>query len=214
MFSINIGRFILVLVILASFSLGNLDRAFACSCVAPWPPTEALAGATAVFVGKVSNLDVSTGLLTSTADPVEVTFQVSKVWKGPVHSTLLATTARSGASCGYGFERGQEYLVYARGTETELEVSLCSRTQPLSAADEDLAVLGQGNIPTAVDEDLAVLGQGNIPTAEAPDLSTQTLSYPPWVIAFGVIGVGLVMAAFVLIRKRFSQPTPMDDRDA
>ena len=198
MFSINIGRFILVLVILASFSLGNLDRAFACSCVAPWPPTEALAGATAVFVGKVSNLDVSTGLLTSTADPVEVTFQVSKVWKGPVHSTLLATTARSGASCGYGFERGQEYLVYARGTETELEVSLCSRTQPLSAADEDLAVLGQGNIPTA----------------EAPDLSTQTLSYPPWVIAFGVIGVGLVMAAFVLIRKRFSQPTPMDDRDA
>jgi len=198
MFSINIGRFILVLVILASFSLGNLDRAFACSCVAPWPPTEALAGATAVFVGKVSNLDVSTGLLTSSADPVEVTFQVSKVWKGPVHSTLLATTARSGASCGYGFERGQEYLVYARGTETELEVSLCSRTQPLSAADEDLAVLGQGNIPTA----------------EAPDLSTQTLSYPPWVIAFGVIGVGLVMAAFVLIRKRFSQPTPMDDRDA
>ena len=53
-------------------------------------------------------------------------------------------TPVSGISCGYHFEEGQEYLVYAgKG----MSVNLCSETKPLSKADADLAVLGDGEKP-------------------------------------------------------------------
>ena len=48
---------------------------------------------------------------------VTVSFQVSEVWKGPQPVTLEVSTSRDGASCGYPFKEGQEYLVYAYGKE-------------------------------------------------------------------------------------------------
>ena len=53
----------------------------------------------------------------SSADPVKVTFEVSKIWKGPDYKTLVVTTARDGASCGYPFKQDEEYIVYAYGEE-------------------------------------------------------------------------------------------------
>jgi hypothetical protein len=73
-----------------------------------------------------------------------VTFEVYAVWKGPAYSNITVTTARSGASCGYMFEEEQEYLIYADGSADNLTVSMCSRTQPLGWAEEDLATLGEG----------------------------------------------------------------------
>lgn len=97
----NVKRLVLALIIAASFLIVVPDRAFACSCAPPGPPTDELAKSTAVFAGKVVALDVPTDLVISSADPVRVTFQVYTVWKGPVHNILVVTTARGGASCGY-----------------------------------------------------------------------------------------------------------------
>ena len=141
----------LLVALFLSISFGVLPptAVYACSCAPPGLPAEELERATAVFAGKVTEIDIPRGLLQSSADPVAVTFQVSEVWKGSVQPALVAKTARSGASCGYTFSIGQEYLVYANGTESDLEVWLCSRTTPLTAAAEDLLALGSGEIPAS-----------------------------------------------------------------
>ncbi len=120
---------------------------FACSCVAPGPPKVELAQSVGVFAGRVIDIEKPSGTVMSSADPVIVTLQVSTVWKGPAYKTLVMQTVRESDSCGFPFEPGQEYLVYARGTESNLAVSLCSRTRPLAEATEDIRQLGSGTIP-------------------------------------------------------------------
>jgi hypothetical protein len=72
-----------------------------------------------------------------------VSFQVHKVWKGPDQSVIEITTALESISCGYEFAVGQSYLVYAYGEENGLTVSLCSRTNTISSASEDMQALGE-----------------------------------------------------------------------
>ena len=67
---------------------------------------------------------------------------------------LKLTTSRMEASCGYPFEMGQSYLVYAFGLESSLETHLCTRNQPLAAAAEDLSGLGEGIEPSKPGWDL------------------------------------------------------------
>jgi hypothetical protein len=120
---------------------------FACSCAPPGPPKVELSQSVSVFAGRVTHIEKPSGTIISSADPISITFQVSTVWKGPAYKTLVVQSARDSASCGFPFEPGQEYIVYARGSETHLLVSLCSRTQPLADAGEDIGQLGQGITP-------------------------------------------------------------------
>jgi hypothetical protein len=124
------------------------DCAHACTCGGGVPFREVAKGAnsSAVFSGEV--LDVETGLPSSS-----VTFQVSEVWKGRERETVEVSTPRSGASCGYAFKEGQEYLVYAywgpQGSPPTpaLKVDICTETKPLSEAGANLRVLGEGQRP-------------------------------------------------------------------
>jgi hypothetical protein len=138
-------------VALVAFALLALlpDCASACSCAgylaAPQERAQrALKESTAVFSGQVVN--IGTGEPGGAWRPATVTvsFQVSEVWKGPQPETLEVSTPRDGASCGYPFKEGQEYLVYAYGKEELFKVSLCSETKPLSEASADLEALGNG----------------------------------------------------------------------
>ena len=138
----------LVLIIL--FSVQAVFSS-ACSCIVPAPSKESLGQSAAVFLGKVQNIEDTKGLFElgqSSIDPIKVTFEVSKVWKGLDYKTITVTTARSGASCGYSFEKGKEYLVYAYGKENDLNAGLCSRTAPVENAQQDLKDLGEGKIPS------------------------------------------------------------------
>ena len=143
-------RMLIFVVIIISTLVLETEPAYACSCVLPGPPDEELTNAAAVFSGRVIDIvkPINFGSISS-ADPIKVTFQVQEVWKGSVSLTTTITTARSGASCGYIFKKGSEYIVYADGSENNLSVSMCSRTQPLDAAELDLQVLGAGAAPTA-----------------------------------------------------------------
>lgn len=124
----------------------------ACSCMMPRAPSEALAKAGAVFAGRVVSVDVPRGvaipegIVTGSMDPVRIGFEVERVWKGSVTRSTTVTTARSGASCGFEFQTGRTYLVYASGSDT-LFVSLCSRTTEMPLAKDDLADLGEGSTP-------------------------------------------------------------------
>ena len=117
-----------------------------CSCVPPGPPREALARADAVFSGRVVSVGEPRG--EDPGDPgrphVEVRIVPARRWKGAAADTVTVRTPPNGAVCGYAFEVGREYLVYADGAEGAdgLRVYLCSRTRPLADAGEDLAALG------------------------------------------------------------------------
>ena len=102
----------------------------ACSCAFP-TFEEQMRMATSIFTGKV----VKTELETEGRTRVEL--KSINVWKGTTKETIIIYTAENSAMCGYPFQEGTEYLVYATG-EKELKVNLCSRTKSVVDADEDL----------------------------------------------------------------------------
>lgn len=116
------------------------DNALACSCAEPRPVSEVYQGSDAVFVGRAVDVRPEGR---STA----VQFKVDMAWKGVPDDTVVLRTADSGVSCGYPFEEGRDYLVYASGDPGHLETGLCGRTQPFDTAFSDLAYLGPGYIP-------------------------------------------------------------------
>ncbi|MBS1251365.1 MAG: putative cell wall hydrolase LytN [Anaerolineales bacterium] len=180
MMMIKAIRVMLFLAVVMALLLVNPGRAYACFCVPRGSPAEELAKSTAVFTGRVVSIESSSAPLWRDVDSVNVTFRVSEVWKGPRRGKLTVLTARHGIDCGYEFESGKEYLVYAAGAENRLVVWFCSRTQPLAEAREDLAVLGAGRAP------LEAFGDVGVEVHASPDLpgkreASQSFAYfVPW----------------------------------
>ena len=141
-------RLVLILTLIGLWILTHPEPSYACTCVPPDPPKEALAKSAVVFMGtavSVREFERDDGLLRST-DPTTVEFNVRTVWKGTVSQPMFLTTRRWSESCGYPFVEGVTYVVYSRDG---LTVSLCSRTRPFSEATDDLIELGQGQVPTS-----------------------------------------------------------------
>ena len=133
-------RLAAIVVLLGLSPAMRTERAMACDCTPPDSPLVALEQSAAVFSGELVSIDGEF--------PVVLTFEVARVWKGPVEETLVLTTSSLGAGdCGYPFEAGRAYLVYANGGGDLLGVWLCNGTLPLEYAQEDLKVLGEGQIP-------------------------------------------------------------------
>lgn len=119
--------------------------AHACTCD-PQPPTlEAHSQATLVFAGNVSAI---VGNPADEGASQLVTFDLQELWKGPEQAQVTLLTPSGSANCGYAFEPGTSYLVYATVEGVELTTSSCTRTAPLTAASSDIAALGPG-IPIA-----------------------------------------------------------------
>lgn len=117
-------------------------RAQACSCTQPPPPTEALAGAAAVFEGSFVGGTAGSG---PTIFNSLVQFQVLRAWKGVRADSVvtIATPKGDSAGCGFGsIEARSTWLVYAHEVEGALTMSICSRTQPIASAASDVAELG------------------------------------------------------------------------
>ena len=121
------------------------DAALSCSCEPPGTPLEALALDDAVFTGRV------VAIAEASDDEYEyeswIFFKLSAVWKGSFRADIVAIRTETGqdvAHCGYDFEVGGEYLVYARlWGDGHLHTGICSRTNHLAAATEDVALLGE-----------------------------------------------------------------------
>ncbi|GMK37019.1 hypothetical protein PCCS19_00720 [Paenibacillus sp. CCS19] len=125
-----------MLIVTIVFPLVGAERVYACSCASYPDIGYELDSRSAVFAGEVSTIDtVSRGDgLVSSADPVMVTFEVNKVWKGTVEKETVVRTVRDEASCGYTFSLGSSYLVFADKEEGVVRTGLCTGTQPLNDA--------------------------------------------------------------------------------
>jgi hypothetical protein len=115
----------------------------------PGAPCKAFGGATAVFVGMVTDIKSTP----RTADgrggerdwsPLTVTFSVSEAFSGVEGAEAQVSTGMGGGDCGYSFVKGVSYIVYAYrmgGGGQRLVTSICTRTRPALGASEDLEYL-------------------------------------------------------------------------
>lgn len=109
-------------------------KSFACSCQASPDPLKkqirgALSYSQAVFSGEVIEIKESTIDKYS----VLVKFKVTQIWKGNFGQEITITTPKDSAMCGYNFETGRKYLVYANGSKENLLTTNCSRTSTFSS---------------------------------------------------------------------------------
>jgi hypothetical protein len=127
----------------------GFSAAHACSCAAAVTPEQALQRSGSVFTGTVVNIvPPPPGIISNTGSPEEVTFRVANVSKGPAPSadgTIVITTAVNGASCGYNFQVGGRYRVYAYNAGQNLQTDLCSGTNLISM--DSTLPSPQANVP-------------------------------------------------------------------
>lgn len=120
----------------------------ACSCASEADALLALEKADAVFAGRVVALELVTRFdedptVSFTTEDLMVTVAVHSRWKGDAADQMVLYTAFTCCVCGFSFQIGEEYLIYAYANEDgTLRTSMCSRTAILEGASADLVLLG------------------------------------------------------------------------
>jgi hypothetical protein len=144
---IALHRMKLPFLILA-LAVTSFGRALGCSCDA-WPPMDVeFARSDSVFVGRVVQMTVETRTEGSYRHEVKVCrFQVIEAFKGveAQKKEFTIVTRMSGTACGFPFELGERYLVYASLFHGEMETGICQRTQALVQPKQDAVIVTSAN---------------------------------------------------------------------
>ncbi len=118
-----------------------------CTCVSPKRPTcEVWWQTSAIFTGRVTKIDLVTEEAADGQKQVKrlVRLRVQERWRGlqGTRDVTIATGA-GGGDCGFQFDQGQTYLIYAnQSVQTgRYETGICSRTSLIEEAAVDLAYL-------------------------------------------------------------------------
>ena len=130
-------------VILALMLCGFVDEAFACTCMR-MTACEAFARAEAVFIGSVrSSSVVKTSNENDSFPQIAYRFSIEQNFFGVEGQEVEIITGRGGGDCGFAFGRNVAYLIYAHRNSTtgKFSTSICTRTRPVSEADEDLTYI-------------------------------------------------------------------------
>lgn len=139
-----------------SLWMGHPKSAWACSCVMPPTPPDALSQWEAVFQGTAVALTDARPL--SFVEQIRnwlglpyvydygsriFSFEVARSWKGVTTTRADVRTGYGGGDCGYEFVLGVTYVVYAGQTsQGDWGTGICTRTNPVTAAVDDLSYLG------------------------------------------------------------------------
>jgi len=118
---------------LTMFLFASAEKSFACSCEVTLEPEkkqiqDAFTSSGAVFSGEVVEVSESP----ADKNSLLVKFKVAQSWKGESKREITITTNKESSMCGYSFEVGEKYLVYANGLKNDLFVDNCSRTTNMS----------------------------------------------------------------------------------
>ncbi|HEV2665971.1 MAG TPA: carboxypeptidase-like regulatory domain-containing protein, partial [Blastocatellia bacterium] len=114
---------------------------YACLCASVRPPCEAYWEASAVFIGVVtgdSSISVKDGQYQF--QKRSVNFAVEEAFRGIQAAAAEVITGWGGGDCGFGFKRGERYLVYTytNPQDNKLYTSICQRPRALPEGGEDL----------------------------------------------------------------------------
>lgn len=178
-----------LLIVAVLVSLFRPKTAHACSCIEPDSPATSFPRAGAVFHGRVRAVDDTplrwVGGLMPLPDVFDnlyyqrVRLDVIESWKGVTTTSATVLTGYGGGDCGYHFNAGDEYIVYAFESNGDWISGICTRTAPISAASDDLAYL-----------------------ATLTPLILTTTSGWSWVIAVGIL---LIVIVLILGGRRWSR---------
>lgn len=133
-FSLFLAVFLIIL---------GASNIFACVCVLPEHKNlkkqvkENFKESTAVFSGKVIEI-----IKESKVFSVKVKFKSQNTYKGKFINEVIISTGQGKGDCGYNFEVGKDYLIYAYGEVNDLETNICTRTALLES-NGDLEILNK-----------------------------------------------------------------------
>ena len=112
----------------------------ACSCMSSGPPCQSYWNTPVVFSGRV--VEITTPKIEETRSAAfpekTIRFAVNQGFRGISGATVEIVTGMGGGYCGYDFELNENYLVYADNYKGKIYAGICSRTQLLSKAGEDI----------------------------------------------------------------------------
>lgn len=117
--------------------------AVACSCMGNSAPCQSFWQANAVFSGQVISINIESEGDRYGGQRRVVRLLVKEVFRGVSIPEVDVTTGLGGGDCGFGFQIGKDYLVYAyeRETDHKLETGICTRTSPLAKAQQDITYI-------------------------------------------------------------------------
>jgi hypothetical protein len=131
------------------FLLIASSKAFACDCTAI--QSVSLAGkvnkawneSAAIFTGIVEGI-----VRDEKNRQVTVKFKLIKSWKGELSPEFTVVTGWGDGDCGFGFDEGETYLVYATksglyNANGQFVTNICSRTAAAKTAQKDIALLNK-----------------------------------------------------------------------
>ena len=148
---------LLVLIFLHLLFFVSSLPAFACSCIGPTTPVDALKSASAVFSGKVIDKAPSRRR-SKELDPLPpnyyqpdqydssgstiFTFEVEEAFKGIKERKVQIETTTVCCMCGFNFKVGESYLVFAYGSSPDsLSTGICTGTDWLSNSKDEISLL-------------------------------------------------------------------------
>ena len=139
-------------LLLISFFIFSITETFACSCIGTNESLskkvkKAFNQSDLIINGKVVEiLVVNKAKMKSSADPIIYKFEITKVIKGIIKKKIVDIASETmEMSCGYNFELGKSYLVYARksthfskmtNNEFDFVTSLCDRNKKADKVDK------------------------------------------------------------------------------
>jgi hypothetical protein len=141
-----------VRMVLAGVCLMLPGMVEACDCVNAGPPCKAFKATPNVFTGRVTKIStIHVKLQSGDEYPQDlVLLQIERNYRGQEgKSTVEVVTGEGGGDCGFSFEEGKRYLVYAypHPATGKLYTGICQRTRLLSEASEDLEYFAKKDDP-------------------------------------------------------------------
>lgn len=120
-------KYLLLIFAAMVVTFASVENALACSCLASQESETrqiegAFNGSEAIFAGEVVEVKGAGD------NNLAVKFKVKKIWKGSAVKEITINTAENSAMCGYNFEVGKQYLVYANAAGDKFSTTDCSRT--------------------------------------------------------------------------------------
>ncbi len=133
-----------------------------CKCVSPPPEVKTARDlaqwyanrSDAIFEGSVEQIELKWPVLEAKVgdlisadieqDPpaMQVSFDISRSYRGPRQQNIRIRTGLGGGDCGFRFEVGERYLVYAYADESgQLSTNICTGTARLEESQADLSYM-------------------------------------------------------------------------
>lgn len=166
-------RFVILASVMFVFTFSAVP-VLACTCASPPPEVKTArdlakwyaSKSDAIFEGSVERIELKWPMLEARVgdiisadieqDPpvMQVSIEISRSYRGTQPNSIVIRTGLGTGDCGFRFEVGEQYLVYAFVDESgRLSTDICSGTAPLKRSQAGLSYLrGEPVDPTVVEE--------------------------------------------------------------